>query len=197
MTITVTRESSAWPTDSADEPNARFGRDAVALRRELERAAYRYTRNVHDAEDLLQETFMKAWAGYGSFDPDTNLRAWMFRIMRNTWISSHRRVKCRPAEALTHSFTDAQLGAESMRSGAHPSAEVQALQRISDDLLRNALHALPHALQAIIYYADVCQLAYKDIAEIEGIPVGTVMSRVYRARRQLRAALCVPCDLAA
>jgi RNA polymerase sigma-70 factor, ECF subfamily len=189
MTITATRESSSWPTNSADDRGARFERDAVALRRELERAAYRYTRNVHDAEDLLQETFMRAWAGYGSFDPDTNLRAWMFRIMRNTWISSHRRVQCRPTEALTPSFTDAQLGAESMRAGAHPSAEVKALQAIPDDRLRNALQALPHALQAIIYYADVCQFAYKDIAEIEGIPVGTVMSRVYRAHRQLRPAL--------
>ena len=182
--------------------------EALPLRQELERAAYRYTRNVHDAEDLLQETFVKAWAGYGSFDPDTNLRAWMFRIMVNTWISSHRRTERRPKEALTDSFTDAQLGAQSARSVGLPSAEAQALQRMPNDRIRNALQTLPQDLQAIVYYADVCQFAYKEIAAIEGIPVGTVMSRVHRARRQLRVALCdvaaehgyahgVPCGVAA
>jgi RNA polymerase sigma-70 factor (ECF subfamily) len=165
-------------------------------------------RNVHDAEVLLQETFVKAWAGYGSFEPDSNLRAWMFRIMVNTWISSHRRTERRPKEALTDSFTDAQLGAESPRSVALPSAEAQALQRMPNHRIRDALQTLPEALQAIVYYADVCQFAYKEIAAIEGIPVGTVMSRVHRAHRQLRVALCdvaaehgyahgVPCGVAA
>jgi RNA polymerase sigma-70 factor (ECF subfamily) len=186
----------------------RFEREALPLRQELERAARRYTRNVHDAEDLLQETFVKAWAGYGSFDPDSNLRAWMFRIMVNTWISSHRRTERRPKEALTDSFSDAQLGAENARSVGLPSAEAQALQRMPNDRIRDALQTLPDALQAIVYYADVCQFAYKEIAAIEGIPVGTVMSRVHRARRQLRVALCdvaaehgyalgVPCGVAA
>jgi RNA polymerase sigma-70 factor (ECF subfamily) len=188
--------------------SARFERETLPLRQELERAAYRYTRNVHDAEDLLQETFVKAWVGYGSFDPDSNLRAWMFRIMVNTWISSHRRTERRPKEALTDSFTDAQLGAESARSVALPSAEARALQRMPNHRIRDALQTLPEALQTIVYYADVCQFAYKEIAAIEGIPVGTVMSRVHRARRQLRVALCdvaaehgyahgVPCGVAA
>jgi RNA polymerase sigma-70 factor, ECF subfamily len=193
---------------SAADRGARFEREALPLRQELERAAYRYTRNVPDAEDLLQETFVKAWAGYGSFDPDTNLRAWMFRIMVNTWISSHRRMERRPKEALTDSFTDAQLGAESARSVGLPSAEAQALQRMPNGRIRNALQALPQDLQATVYYADVCQFTYKEIAAIERIPVGTVMSRVHRARMQLRVALCdvaaehgyahgVPCGVAA
>ena len=208
MTISITHQSGSRPTASVADRGARFERETLPLRQELERAAHRYTRNVHDAEDLLQETFVKAWAGYGSFDPDTNLRAWMFRIMVNTWISSHRRTERRPKEALTDSFTDAQLGAESARSVGLPSAEAQALQRMPNDRIRNALQTLPQDLQAIVYYADVCQFAYKEIAAIEGIPVGTVMSRVHRARRQLRVALCdvaaehgyahgVPCGVAA
>jgi len=208
MTISIAHQSGSRPTASVVDRGARFERDALPLRHELERAAYRYTRNVHDAEDLLQETFVKAWAGYGAFDPDTNLRAWMFRIMINTWISSHRRTERRPKEALTDSFTDAQLGAESARAVGLPSAEAQALQAMPNERIRNALQTLPQDLQAIVYYADVCQFAYKEIAAIEGIPVGTVMSRVYRARRQLRVALCdvaaehgyahgVPCGIAA
>jgi RNA polymerase sigma-70 factor, ECF subfamily len=208
MTISIGHQSDSRPTTSAADRSARFERQTLPLRQELERAAYRYTRNVHDAEDLLQETFVKAWAGYGSFDPDTNLRAWMFRIMVNNWISSHRRTERRPKEALTDSFTDAQLGAHSARSVGLPSAEVQALQQMPNDRIRNALQTLTQDLQAIVYYADVCQFAYKEIAAIEGIPVGTVMSRVHRARRQLRVALCdvaaehghaqgVPCGVAA
>jgi RNA polymerase sigma-70 factor (ECF subfamily) len=208
MPISIAHQSYSRPTTSAADRSARFERQTLPLRQELERAAYRYTRNVHDAEDLLQETFVKAWAGYGSFDPDTNLRAWMFRIMVNTWISSHRRTERRPKEALTDSFTDAQLGAQSARSAGLPSAEAQALQRMPNDRIRNALQTLPRDLQAIVYYAYVCQFAYKEIAAIEGIPVGTVMSRVHRARRQLRVALCdvaaehgyahgVPCGVAA
>jgi RNA polymerase sigma-70 factor (ECF subfamily) len=208
MTSSIAHQSDSRPTTSAANRGARFERQTLPLRQELERAAYRYTRNVHDGEDLLQETFAKAWAGYGSFGPDTNLRAWMFRIMVNTWISSHRRTERRPKEALTDSFTDAQLGAQSARSVGLPSAEAQALQRMPNDRIRNALQTLPQDLQAIVYYAVVCQFAYKEIAALEGIPVGTVMSRVHRARRQLRVALCdvaaehgyahgVPCGVAA
>ena len=188
MTTVDTHRSHDVTTHSARDATMRFEMAAMPLRSELERAARRYTRSVHDAEDLVQETFAKAWAGFDSFDPGTNLRAWMHRIMVNAWIGSHRRAECRPKESLTDSFTDAQLGGETSRLS--PSAEVRALQRLPDEDLRHAIGALSAPLQAVIYYADVCELPYKEIARMEGIPVGTVMSRVHRARRQLRAALC-------
>jgi RNA polymerase sigma-70 factor (ECF subfamily) len=153
-----------------------FERDVLPLRAELERAARRYARNVFDAEDLVQETFAKAWAGFGSFDPGTNVRAWMHRIMVNTWIGSHRRGERRPRESLTDSFTDAQLAAQSSRFATSRSAESQALQWLPDEDIRQAVQALPESLQAVVYYADICQFAYKEIAQIEGIALGTVMS---------------------
>ncbi|MGH3644924.1 MAG: sigma-70 family RNA polymerase sigma factor [Mycobacterium sp.] len=181
------------PTTSADVSRARlFEREALALHDELGRAARRYSKNAHDAEDLVQETFAKAWAGFGSFDPGTNLRAWMFRIMVNTWISSHRRTERRPKETLTESFTDAQLVADSRRFDTSPSAEAQALQRLPDDRIRQAIQSLDPSLQRVVYYAFACQLSYKEIAEIEEIPLGTVMSRIHRGRRLLRTALATP-----
>jgi RNA polymerase sigma-70 factor (ECF subfamily) len=187
MTTVDTHRSHDATTDSARDAAMRFEMAAMPLRSELERVARRYTRSVHDAEDLVQETFAKAWAGRDSFDPGTNLRAWMHRIMVNAWIGAHRRAESRPKESLTDSFTDAQLGGDTSRLS--PSAEVRALQRLPDEDLRRAVEALSAPLQAVIYYADLCELPYKEIARIEDIPVGTVMSRVHRARRQLRAAL--------
>jgi RNA polymerase sigma-70 factor (ECF subfamily) len=195
MATTDIHENIPSTATSADVSRARlFEREALALQEELGRAARRYSKNAHDAEDLVQETFAKAWAGFGSFDPGTNLRAWMFRIMVNTWISSHRRTERRPKETLTESFTDAQLVADSRRFDTAPSAEAQALQRLPDDCIRQALQSLDPSLQRILYYAYPCQLSYKEIAEIEGIPLGTVMSRIHRARRLLRTALLEGCE---
>jgi RNA polymerase sigma-70 factor (ECF subfamily) len=190
MTTIDAQQTGDGATLSVSDATTRFEAAALPLRAELERAARRYMRNPHDAEDLVQETFAKAWAGFGSFDSGTNFRAWMHRIMINAWIGSHRRSECRPKESLTDSFTDAQLAGEASRLSGWPSAEVQALQRLPDDDIRHAIQALSAPLQAAIYYAYVCQFPYKDIARIEGVPVGTVMSRVHRARRQLRVALC-------
>lgn len=176
---------------------SRFERDALALRDELGRAARRYTANAHDAEDLVQETYIRAWAGFDSFQPGSNLRAWMFRIMVNTWISAHRRSERRPRETLTDSITDAQLMAESGRRHTAPSAEAQALQWLPNDDLARAFQSLPESLQSAVYYAYVCQLAYQEIADLQRIPVGTVMSRLHRARRQLRAALQSDADTCA
>jgi RNA polymerase sigma-70 factor (ECF subfamily) len=190
MTTLDDHENIATTTASTDSARIRaFEQEALPLREELGRAARRYTHNAHDAEDLVQETYAKAWAGFGSFDPGTNLRAWMFRIMVNAWISSHRRSERRPREILTESFTDAQLVADS--SGLHtaPSAESQALRILPNGDLRRAFQTLPATLQSVVYYADICQLAYREVADIERIPLGTVMSRLHRARRQLRSAL--------
>ena len=188
---------SRWRSDGGMTSNAepdpsrasRFERDALVLRDELSRAARRYTANAHDAEDLVQETYIRAWAGFDSFQPGSNLRAWMFRIMVNTWISGHRRSQRRPRETLTDSITDAQLMAESGRHHTAPSAEAEALQWLPNGDLARAFQALPESLQSAVYYAYVCQLAYQEIADLERIPLGTVMSRLHRARRQLRAAL--------
>jgi RNA polymerase sigma-70 factor (ECF subfamily) len=174
-------------TSSPISQTAEFERAVGPLRADLQRVARRYTGNAYDAEDLVQETLAKAWTGFGSFDPGTNLRAWLFRIMVNTWISGHRRTERRPREVLTDTFSDAQLAGD--RSSAHPSAEVEALLGLPDGRLRQAFAALPAALSRAVYYADVSQYAYKEIADIEGIPLGTVMSRVHRARKQLRLAL--------
>ena len=126
--IDVHEDDSAATTSDDSSRIRRFEREALPLRDELGRAARRYVNNAHDAEDLVQETFAKAWAGFDSFDPGSNLRAWMFRIMVNAWISSHRRSERRPRETLTESFTDAQLVADSRRFATSPSAETQALQ---------------------------------------------------------------------
>ena len=166
------RESTP-PASSPDVALTRlFESEALPLRDELGRAARRYAKNAHDAEDLVQETFAKAWAGFGSFDPGTNLRAWMFRIMVNTWISAHRRAERRPRETLTESFTDAQLATDSRRFDASPAAEVMALQRIPDEDLRRAVQALDPSLQRVVHYADLCQLSYREIAEIEANSAG-------------------------
>ena len=169
-----------------------FEREVLPLWAELERAARRHTRNSHDAEDLVQETMGKAWARFESFEPGSNLRAWMHRIMVNTWISAHRRSDCRPQEWLTDSFTDTQLAAANGRIGKMPSAEESALEWWPDTALRQAFEALPNNLQTAVYYVYVCQYPFKEIARMEGIPVGTVMSRIHRARRQLRVSLCGP-----
>lgn len=176
---------------TADHRSIRFQRDVVALHADLQRIAGRYTTNRWDAEDLVQETLTKAWVGFDSFAPGTNLRAWLSRIMVNTWISGHRKTESRPREVLTDSFTDAQLVVDGYRHGGLPSAEALALERIPNETLAAAVRALPAHLQEVVYYADLQQLPHRTIADIQNIPIGTVMSRLHRARRQLRAALDV------
>jgi RNA polymerase sigma-70 factor (ECF subfamily) len=161
----------------------------LPLHAELERAARRHTQNVDDAQDLVQETFVKAWAAYDSFDPGSNARAWMHRIMVNTWIGAYRRAERRPQESLVGSFTDPDLAVDNRRSHAGPSAEENALEWWPNSVIRQAIQALPERMQHVVYYADVCQYSYKEIAQMDNIPVGTVMSRIYRARARLRVAL--------
>lgn len=165
-----------------------FEAEALPHRSELERVARRYTRNVHDAEDLVSETYAKAWASFGTFKRGTNIRAWLHRIMTNTWIDSYRRAEARPQESLTDSFTDAQLSAAEKRFATAPSAEEHNLREMPSEALESAFHTLSKAQQAAVYYADICQLPYKIIAEITGLPLGTVMSHIHRGRCRLRAA---------
>lgn len=164
-----------------------FEAEALPLRSELERIALRYTRNFHDAEDLVAETYAKAWASFETFENGTNVRAWLYRILTNAWIDSYRRSERRPQEALTDAFTDTQLGAAEKRYDTTPSAEEHNLREMPSEELEAALQTLSVAQQAAVFYVDVCQLPYKVIADITGLPLGTVMSNIHRGRFRLRA----------
>jgi RNA polymerase sigma-70 factor (ECF subfamily) len=166
-----------------DDPAALFIKDVLPLVDQLYRAALRYTRTPADAEDLVQETMAKAYAGFHSFSAGTNLRAWLFRIMTNTWITSYRTAQRRPDELLSADVTDVRL------SAATPSAELAALDAMGDDEVLDALRALPEGQRLVVYYADVEGFRYKEIAAILDMPLGTVMSRLHRGRKNLRALL--------
>ncbi|WP_245234116.1 sigma-70 family RNA polymerase sigma factor [Mycobacterium sp. PS03-16] len=176
------------PTSVA-ERGERFARGVLPLLDQLYRAARRYTTSAADAEDLVQETVAKAWAGFDGYADGTNLRAWLLRIMTNTWISSYRAAQRRPDEVMAE-VTDAQLAATAAHTATGlRSAEVEALEALGDDDVRAALAALPVDQRLVVYYADVEGLRYREIADVLDIPPGTVMSRLHRGRARLRGLL--------
>ncbi|MGE2730498.1 sigma-70 family RNA polymerase sigma factor [Mycolicibacterium vaccae] len=168
----------------------RFERDVLPLLDQLYRAARHHTTSAADAEDLVQDTIIKAYRGFHRFEDGTNVRAWLLRIMTNTWITSYRKAQCRPAEILSEGVTDAQLAAQARHSSTGlASAELAALQALGDDEVRDAFGQLHEDHRLVVYYADVEGLRYREIAGVLGIPLGTVMSRLHRGRRALRALL--------
>ncbi|EEB63768.1 sigma-70 family RNA polymerase sigma factor [Corynebacterium amycolatum] len=183
--------TSAIRTDESDEELAqRFERDAMPLLDQLYGAALRMTRNPADAEDLVQETYIKAFQGFCSYKPGTNLKAWLYRILTNAYINNYRKAQRRPAEYATDDITDSQIAeTASHTSLGLRSAEVEALEKLPDEEIRDALMSLKEDYRMVVYYADVEGLPYKEIAEIMGTPIGTVMSRLHRGRKQLRDAL--------
>lgn len=178
---------STTTTESDAELAARFTRDTAPLRPVLLRGARRLTRSESDAEDLLQDALMHAFMGFRRFEPGTNLNAWLFRIMHNRWISGYRMKQRRPTEYAVESVADLDLPANILRSAR--SAESTALESFPDAEITAALAELPEGFRIALYYADVQGLTYAETAEVMGTPIGTVMSRVFRGRAQLRGML--------
>lgn len=176
--------------DSADELLHRFEAEALPLLDQLYGAALRMTRNPADAQDLVQDAYMKAYQAFGSFKEGTNLKAWMYRILTNTYINNFRKAQRRPTESSAEDMTDWQLAETAKHDSVGlESAEVEALKNIPDKRIQDALMSLGDDYRMVVYYADVEGLAYKEIAEIMDTPIGTVMSRLHRGRKQLRSKL--------
>jgi RNA polymerase sigma-70 factor (ECF subfamily) len=171
---------------------ATFEDDVMEFVPQLYSAALRMTRNPTDAEDVLQEAMLKAYRGYHTFTEGTNLKAWLYRILTNTYINAYRRESRRPTEVELGELEDLYLFkrlGEVETGGATRSAEEEALDRFVDTDIRDAVESLPDNFRIPVLLADVEGFSYKEIAEIMDVPIGTVMSRLHRGRKALQRAL--------
>lgn len=169
---------------------ARFTEEALPLLDQLFGAAMKMTRNPQDAQDLVQETFMKAFSAFKSFEEGTNLKAWLYRIMTNSYINTYRKKQRQPYLGVVEELEDWQLGgAESTTAMSSRSAEAEAIDRTPDSVVTRALNDLAEDFRMAVYLADVEGFSYQEIADIQEVPIGTVMSRLHRGRAKLRQVL--------
>jgi RNA polymerase sigma-70 factor, ECF subfamily len=192
LTSQAEQLSDGSTEETEQQRRERFERDAMPLMPQLYSAALRLTRNPADAEDLVQEAYLRAYRGFTGFTPGTNLKAWLYRILTNTFINAYRKKQRQPVTVLEDEIPDWYLYdhlANDSSSGETASAEAQVLERMPDEDVQAALDALPEAFRMAVWLADVEGFAYKEIAQILDIPIGTVMSRLHRGRKSLEKML--------
>ena len=176
--------------EASSELKARFAEEALPLLDQLFGAAMKMTRNPQDAQDLVQETYLKAFQAFASFEQGTNLKAWLYRIMTNSYINTYRKKQRQPYLGAVEELEDWQLGgAESTTAMSSQSAEAEAIDRTPDSVVTDALNELAEDFRMAVYLADVEGFSYQEIADIQEVPIGTVMSRLHRGRARLRQAL--------